>query len=62
MPHNSFANKAALRTSKGEEFPGCFRINGPWVELVYEDGDIGVLPAAIFTRAPGGTPKKSIEL
>jgi hypothetical protein len=52
MPHESFANRAALRLPSGQEFGGCFRVNGHWVELVYEDGDIGVLPAAIFTR-PG---------
>ena len=63
MPHESFANRADLTTPSGEVFVGCFRINGRWVELVYEDGDIGILPAAIFTtHGSGGRPRKGTRL
>ena len=57
MPHESFANRAAYRTPSGEEFRGCFRLNGHLVELVYEDGDVGVVPAAVFTRASDEKPR-----
>jgi hypothetical protein len=58
VPHESFANRAALRLPSGQEFNGCFRVNGHWVELVYEDGDIGVLPAAIFTPSSDHKPDR----
>ena len=57
MPHESFANRAAYRAPSGEEFRGCFRLNGHLVELVYEDGDIGVVPAEVFTRASSEKPR-----
>jgi hypothetical protein len=44
--------KSEARIS-GQRFFACFRLVGDRVQVVYEDGDVGYIPAGEFKEEPG---------
>jgi hypothetical protein len=46
--HEQFYNASALVA--GKKYLACWRKNGQIVQLVYEDGDQGLMPVQMFSR------------
>jgi hypothetical protein len=51
-PHNvpGFSKLAQLHEGEHKTYMACWRLNGPFVELMYEDGDQGRVPVSEFRK------------
>jgi len=45
-----FLNLAVLSEGNRKTYMACWRLNGPFVDLIYEDGDQGRVPVSEFRK------------